>query len=39
LSDHLAGMTDAYAVTEHEKLMRMGAIPIPSAEQLKRERS
>jgi len=39
LSDHLAAMTDAYAVTEHEKLMRMGAIPIPSAEQLKRERS
>jgi len=39
LADYLAGMTDAYAIAEHDKLMRMGAIPIPSAEQLRREES
>jgi dGTP triphosphohydrolase len=39
LADHLAAMTDPYAVAEHETLMRMGAIPIPSAEQLRREES
>ncbi len=37
LADHLAGMTDAYAVAEHARLMEMGAVPIPSAEQLRRE--
>ncbi len=37
LSDYLAGMTDAYAVVEHVRLMEMGAIPIPSVEQLRRE--
>jgi dGTP triphosphohydrolase len=37
LADHLAGMTDAYAIEEHTKLMQIGAVPIPSAEQLKRE--
>ncbi len=37
LSDYLAGMTDAYAVAEHARLMEMGAIPIPSVEQLRRE--
>ncbi len=39
LADHLSAMTDPYAVAEHERLMRMGAIPIPSAEQLRREES
>jgi dGTPase len=39
MADFLAGMTDAYAVAEHDNLMRMGAIPIPSAEQLRREES
>jgi dGTPase len=37
LVDHLAGMTDAYALAEHERLTGMGAVPIPSAEQLRRE--
>jgi dGTPase len=37
LADHLAAMTDAYALEEHAKLMQIGAVPIPSAEQLKRE--
>jgi dGTPase len=37
LSDYLAGMTDTYAVMEHARLMEMGAIPIPSVEQLRRE--
>jgi len=36
--DHLAAMTDGYAVEEHSRLLEMGAIPIPSAEQLRRER-
>jgi hypothetical protein len=37
LADHLAAMTDAFAVTEHARLVEMAAIPVPSAEQLKRE--
>jgi dGTPase len=37
LSDYLAGMTDAYAIREHARLMEMGAVPIPSVEQLRRE--
>ena len=37
LADYLSGMTDAYAVTEHTRLLEMGAIPIPSVEQLRRE--
>jgi dGTPase len=37
LADYLAGMTDSFALNEHEKLMAMGAIPIPGAEQLRRE--
>lgn len=39
LVDHLASMTDAYALTEHARLLEMGAVPIPSAEQLRREDS
>ena len=37
LADHLASMTDVYALEEHARLLAMGAIPIPSAEQLRRE--
>ena len=37
LADYLAGMTDAFAVAEHARLLEMGAIPIPSSEQLHRE--
>lgn len=37
LADYLAGMTDGYALAEHARLMEMGAVPIPSAEQLRRE--
>jgi len=37
LADHVAGMTDGYAVEEHGRLHTMGAIPIPSVEQLRRE--
>jgi dGTPase len=37
LGDYLAGMTDAFALAEHARLLEMGAIPIPSAEQLRRE--
>lgn len=37
LADYLSGMTDAYAVAEHARLLEMGAIPIPSVEQLRRE--
>ena len=37
LADHLAAMTDAYAVNEHARLLEMGAVPIPSLEQLRRE--
>ena len=39
LADHLSGMTDPYAMTEHVRLLEMGAIPIPSVEQLRREDS
>ncbi len=39
VADYVAGMTDAFAVTEHARLLEMGAIPIPSVEQLHRERS
>ena len=37
LADHLAAMTDAYALAEHARLLGIGAVPIPSAEQLRRE--
>lgn len=37
LVDHLAGMTDGYAVAEFARLLEAGAVPIPSAEQLRRE--
>lgn len=39
LGDHVASMTEAYALAEHARLREMGAIPIPSAEQLRREES
>jgi dGTP triphosphohydrolase len=39
LADHLAAMTDAFATAEHRRLTEMGAVPIPSAEQLRREAS
>ena len=38
LADHVAAMTDPYALAEHARLLEMGAVPIPSAEQLRRER-
>jgi dGTPase len=37
LADHLAAMTDSYALAEHARLLSMGAVPIPSLEQLRRE--
>ena len=37
LADHLAAMTDVYALTEYDRLIHEGAVPIPSAEQLRRE--
>lgn len=37
LADHLAAMTDAFALAEHARLLDMGAVPIPSLEQLRRE--
>ena len=37
LADHLAAMTDAFALAEHARLLQIGAVPIPSAEQLRRE--
>jgi len=37
LADHLAAMTDGYALAEHGRLLEMGAVPIPSLEQLRRE--
>jgi dGTPase len=37
VADHLAAMTDAYALVEHARLLEMGAVPIPSVEQLRRE--
>lgn len=39
LADHLAAMTDGFALSEFERLNGMGAIPIPSAEQLRREQN
>jgi len=39
LADHLASMTDSYALLEHERLMKMGAVPIPGAERLRDERT
>jgi dGTPase len=39
LGDHVASMTEAYALAEHARLREMGAVPIPSAEQLRREES
>jgi dGTPase len=39
LADHLAAMTDAFALAEHRRLSEMAALPIPSAEQLRREQS
>ena len=30
-------MTDTYAMAEHARLIEMGAVPIPGAEQLRRE--
>lgn len=38
LADYLAGMTDTFALAEHTRLLEMGAVPIPGAEQLRRER-
>jgi dGTPase len=38
LADHVAAMTDPFALAEHARLLEMGAVPIPSAEQLRRER-
>jgi dGTPase len=37
LADHLAAMTDGYVLAEHGRLTAMGAVPIPSLEQLRRE--
>ena len=37
VTDYVSGMTDAYALREHGRLMEMAAIPIPGSEQLKRE--
>jgi dGTPase len=39
LADYLSGMTDPYAMEEHARLLEMGAVPIPSVEQLRREDS
>jgi len=39
LADHLAAMTDTFAMVEHTRLTEIGAMPIPSAEQLRREQS
>jgi hypothetical protein len=36
--DHLAAMTDAFALDEHARLHTMGAVPIPGAERLRNER-
>lgn len=37
VSDHIAAMTDAYALAEFARLLEIGAVPIPSVEQLRRE--
>ena len=39
LADHIAAMTDTFAVAEHARLSEIGAIPIPSTEQLRREQA
>ncbi len=39
VADHLAAMTDPFALHEHRRLAGIGAVPIPGAEQLKRERT
>lgn len=39
VADHVAAMTDSFAIAEHARLMDGGAVPIPSAEQLHREES
>lgn len=39
VADFVAGMTDPFAAAEHARLIETGAIPIPSVEQLRRERS
>jgi dGTPase len=38
LVDHVSSMTDAFALVEYHRLHESGAVPIPSAEQLRRER-
>lgn len=37
VADHLAAMTDPYALAEHRRLSEAGAVPVPSVEQLRRE--
>ncbi len=37
VADHIASMTDNFALAEHRRLQEMGSVPIPSAEQLRRE--
>ncbi len=37
VADYVAGMTDTFALAEHARLLEMGAVPIPSVEQLRRE--
>jgi len=37
VADYVASMTDAFALAEHARLLEMGAVPIPSVEQLRRE--
>jgi dGTPase len=37
VADHLAAMTDPYALAEHRRLAEAGAVPVPSVEQLRRE--
>jgi len=37
LADHLSAMTDSYALLEQARLTEVGAVPIPSAEQIRRE--
>ena len=37
VADHLAAMTDTYAIEEHGRLLEAGAVPLPSVEQLRRE--
>ena len=37
IADHLAAMTDTFAIEEHGRLLEAGAIPLPSVEQFRRE--